>query len=47
MGHEVEISLGVKNLELCGRTEASVTEKAGDKIKQDLIRGYFKKNEEL
>ena len=42
-GHEVEIPLGVKNLELRGRTEVSVAEKAEDKIKHDLIRGYFEK----
>ena len=43
IGHEVEIPLGVKNLELRGRTEVSVTEKAGDKIKYDLLKGYYEK----
>lgn len=42
-GHEVEIPEGVKNLELRGRTEVSAEEKAEDKIKHDLIRGYFAK----
>jgi hypothetical protein len=41
MGHEVEIPLGVKNFELRGRTEVSIEEKAEDKIKYDLLRGYF------
>ena len=43
MRYEVEIPEGVKNLELRGRTEVSVEEKAEDKIKHDLIRGYFEK----
>ena len=43
MGHEVEIPKGVKSLELRNRTEVSIEEKAGDKIKGDLIRGYFEK----
>ncbi len=42
-GHEVEIPEGVKNIELRGRTEVSAEEKAEDKIKHDLIRGYFEK----
>lgn len=42
-GHEVEIPEGVKNIELRGRTEISVDEKAKDKIKHDLIRSYFEK----
>lgn len=42
-GHEVEISEGVKNLELRGRTEVSTEENAEDKIKHDSIRGYFEK----
>jgi len=42
-GHTVEIPEGVKNLELRGRTEVSTEEKAEDKIKHDLIRGYFEK----
>ncbi len=42
-GHEVEIPEGVKNIELRNRTEVSTEEKAGDKIKHDLIRGYFEK----
>ena len=41
--HEVEIPEGVKSLELRGRTEVSHEEKAEDKIKGDLIRGYFEK----
>ncbi|MDP2650133.1 MAG: hypothetical protein Q8P16_01055 [bacterium] len=40
---EVEIPLGVKNIELRGRTGVSTEEKAEDKIKHDLIRGYFEK----
>ncbi len=43
LGNEVEIPEGVKNAELRGRTEVSVSEKAEDKIKHDLIRGYFEK----
>ncbi len=43
MGHVVEIPEGVKILELRGRTEVSTGEKAEDKIKHDLIRGYFEK----
>lgn len=42
-GHEVEIPEGVKNPELRGRTGVSNEEKADDKIKHDLIRGYFEK----
>ena len=42
-GFEVEIPEGVKSIELRGRTEISDTEKAEDKIKHDLIRGYFEK----
>lgn len=41
--HEVEIPEGVKNLRLRDRTEVSNEEKADDKIKGDLIRGYFEK----
>ena len=43
MGHEVEIPEGIKNEFLRGRTEVSIEEKAGDKIKYDLIRGYYNK----
>jgi len=43
LGHEVEIPEGVKREELRGRTEVSSSEKAEDKIKFDLIRGYFEK----
>jgi hypothetical protein len=42
-GHEVEIPEGIKNEYLRGRTEVAVEEKAEDKIKSDLIRGYFEK----
>lgn len=42
-GHEVEIPHGVKNKEFWERTELSNLEKAGDKIKHDLIRGYYEK----
>ena len=42
-GFKVGIPEGVKNVELRGRTEVSNTEKAEDKIKHDLIRGYFEK----
>ncbi|MHB1086834.1 MAG: hypothetical protein ACYCZ0_03750 [Minisyncoccota bacterium] len=46
MGHEVEIPEGVKNPELRARTEVANEEKADDKIKHDLIRGYFEKIKE-
>jgi hypothetical protein len=42
-GHEVEVPEGVKNIHLRGRMEVTAEEKAEDKIKQDLIRGYFEK----
>ena len=42
-GHEVEIPHGVKHKEFWDRTELPTTEKAGDKIKNDLIRGYYEK----
>lgn len=42
-GHEVEIPEGVKNVQLRGRTEVSISEKAEDKIKHDLIRCYYEK----
>ena len=42
-GHEVEIPDGVKNLELRARANANDNERADDKIKHNLIRGYFKK----
>lgn len=43
LGHIVEIPEGVKKEYLRGRTEVAVSEKANDKIKFDLIRGYFNK----
>ncbi len=43
VGHIVEIPEGVKNTWMRERTEVSTTEKAGDKIKYNLIRGYFEK----
>ncbi len=43
MGHQVEIPEGIKNAVLRDRTEISSSEKAEDKIKHDLIRGYFEK----
>ena len=42
-GHEVEIPHGVKHKEFWDRTELPSSEKASDKIKNDLIRGYYKK----
>ncbi len=42
-GHEVEIPDGVKNPELRARANAADTERAEDKIKHNLIRGYFEK----
>ena len=42
-GHEVEIPDGVKNLELRARANAADNERAEDKIKHNLIRGYFEK----
>jgi len=42
-GHSVEIPEGVRNPTLRRRTEISNIEKAGDKIKYDLIRNYFEK----
>lgn len=43
MGNDVEIPDGVKNRHLRERTEVSLEEKAEDKIKNDLIRGYYEK----
>jgi len=43
MGHEVEIPEGVKRIELRERVGVSDTEHAADKIKYDLIRGYYEK----
>jgi len=43
LGHRVEIPQGIKNEFLRGRTEVSSSEKASDKIKHDLIRGYYEK----
>lgn len=45
-GFEVEIPEGVKRQELRERTEVANEEKAEDKIKYDLIRGYFHKLKE-
>jgi hypothetical protein len=45
-GHEVEIPEGVKNEFMRGRTEVSQEEKASDKIKYDLIKGYYEKIKE-
>jgi hypothetical protein len=42
-GHIVEIPEGVKKDYLRGRTKVDSVEKAKDKIKFDLIRGYFNK----
>src|ERR1039457_4670976 len=42
-GHEVEIPHGVKHKECWDRTELPSAEKAEDKIKNDLIRGYYEK----
>lgn len=42
-GHEVEIPHGVKHKEFWDRTELPASEKAKDKIKSDLIRGYYEK----
>lgn len=41
--HVIEIPEGVKKAYLRGRTKVSSLEKANDKIKFDLIRGYFNK----
>ena len=43
LGHEIEIPEGVKDEFLRGRTEVGIMEKAEDKIKNDLIRGYYEK----
>ncbi len=43
MGHTVEIPEGIKNEYLKGRTEVSTIEKAEDKIKYDVFKGYFEK----
>ena len=43
MGNEVEIPHGVKNKEFWDRTELPSQEKAEDKVKHDLIRGYYEK----
>jgi hypothetical protein len=42
-GHTVEIPEGVKHKYFQKRTEVSTSEKAEDKIKYDLIRGYYEK----
>jgi len=42
-GHEVEIPHGVKHKEYWDRTELPSSEKADDKIKNNLIRGYYEK----
>lgn len=46
IGYDVEIPMGVKLEQLRGRTEVENTEKADDKIKNDLIRGYYNKIKE-
>ena len=43
MGYEVEVPEGVKNATMRARTEVSNSEKAEDKINNNLIRGYFEK----
>ena len=43
MGHKVEIPEGVKSEELRKRTGTAPEERAKDKIRYDLIRGYFEK----
>ncbi len=43
MGYKVEIPEGIKNEFIRGRTEVSSSEKAADKIKYDLVRGYYEK----
>jgi len=42
-GHIVEIPEGVKHTYFQSRTEVSTAEKAEDKIKYNLIRGYYEK----
>lgn len=42
-GHKVEIPHGVKHKKFWDRTELPSGEKAQDKIKNDLIRGYYEK----
>lgn len=44
MGHEVEVPKGVKDKKL-RRIKAEYKEKAGVKIKHDLIRGHYEKME--
>lgn len=43
LGHRVEIPEGIKNDFLRNRTDVSSSEKAGDKITYDLLRGYYEK----
>jgi hypothetical protein len=43
LGHDVEIPEGVKRIELRQRVGVSDAEHAADKIKYDLIRGYYEK----
>jgi len=43
LGHEVEIPTSLKDEFLRNRTEISNEEKAQDKIKYNLIRGYYEK----
>ena len=45
-GYEVEVPHGVKHKEYWERTELPSAEKADDKIKNDLIRGYYEKIKE-
>ena len=42
-GHTVEIPHGVKHLEYWDRTEIATSEKAEDKVKNDVIRAYYEK----
>ena len=42
-GHEVIIPEGMENGDLRKRNEVSISEKTNDKIKYDLIRGYYEK----
>ena len=43
VGHQVEVPEGIKDEFLRGRTEVATSEKAQDKIDNDLIREYYKK----
>ncbi len=43
MGHKVEIPHGVKHKKYWSRTEIATSEKATDKVKNNVIRAYFEK----